>query len=80
MNDFPSRETVEQLRRQYPRGVRVESIRMEDPYTILKPGDRGTVGFIDCVGTVFCIWDNNSTLGVVYGADEIVRVSEEAKP
>ena len=40
-NNFPNREIVEQLRRTYPVGTRVELISMHDPYTTLKPGDRG---------------------------------------
>jgi len=33
------------------------------PFTDLKPGDRGTVDFIDDMGTVFVNWDRGSTLG-----------------
>lgn len=40
MNRFPSKETVERLRKQYPHGCRVELVRMNDPYATLKPGDR----------------------------------------
>ena len=42
MNNLPSREIVEQLRRTYPAGTRVELVYMNDPYTKLRPGDRGT--------------------------------------
>jgi hypothetical protein len=44
---------------------------MNDPYTKLRPGDLGTVDFIDDAGSIFCIWDNGSKLGVAYGEDEI---------
>jgi hypothetical protein len=71
MNKFPSKEIVLALRRQYPKGTRVELVRMNDPYTKLRPGDLGTVDFIDDAGTTFCIWDIGSTLGVAYGEDEI---------
>lgn len=74
MNKFPSKEIVEQLRKQYPQGARVELVRMNDPYSRLKPGDLGTVDFVDDTGTLFCIWDNGSTLGVVYGIDKIKRL------
>lgn len=75
MNNFPSKETVERLRKQYPHGTRVELVNMSDPYSRLKPGDKGTVDFIDDTGTLFCIWDCGSTLGVVYGVDKIQDVS-----
>jgi hypothetical protein len=48
---------------------------MNDPYSKLKPGDRGTVDFVDDAGTIFCNWDCGSTLGVVYGEDA-VRILE----
>ena len=54
MNNFPSRETVERIRIQYVRGSRVELVNMDDPYTKLKPGDQGTVNFVDDTGTRFC--------------------------
>ncbi|MEA5146093.1 MAG: DUF4314 domain-containing protein [Candidatus Limiplasma sp.] len=71
MNKFPSKEIVLALRRQYPKGARVALVRMNDPYTKLRPGDLGTVDFIDDVGTLFCRWDNGSTIGAVFGEDEI---------
>jgi hypothetical protein len=74
MNNFPSRETVERIQKQYVRGSRVELVNMDDPYTKLKPGDQGTVNFVDDTGTVFVNWDNGSTLGVVYGVDNIKKL------
>ncbi|SCZ80427.1 DUF4314 domain-containing protein [Acidaminobacter hydrogenoformans] len=71
MNKFPSRETVVHLRSQYPRGTRVQLVRMNDPFSNLKSGDKGTVQFIDDIGTIFCNWDNGSTLGVVYDEDVV---------
>jgi len=69
MNKFPSRETVERIRRQYPKGTRVALVSMSDPYSKLKPGDQGTVDFVDDTGTIFCSWDIGSSLGIVYGED-----------
>ena len=71
MNDFPSNEIVQALRKRYPKATRVVLVRMNDLYTKLRPGDLGTVEFIDDAGTLFCRWDNGSTLGVVFGEDEI---------
>ena len=78
MNKLPTQEIVHTLRRRFPKGTRVELIRMNDPYTSLKPGDLGTVDFIDDAGTIFCLWDNGSSLGVVYGEDEIRAVDKIA--
>ena len=73
---FPSREQVERVRLTYPKGTRVELMAMSDPYTTLKPGALGRVDFVDDTGTVFCVWDEGSTLGVVYGVDVIRHVDE----
>ena len=52
------------------KGKRIELVSTSDPYTKLKPGDRGTVQFIDDIGTVHVAWDNGSTLGLVPGEDQ----------
>lgn len=71
---FPNRNTVELIRKRYPGGCRVELISMDDPYSKLKPGERGTVSFVDDAGTVFVNWDSGSGLGVVYGVDQIRKL------
>lgn len=73
-NPFPSKEVVERLRREYPKGTRVELVSMNDPYTKLKPGDQGTVDFIDSIGTIFVQWDCGSGLGVAYGQDCVKKL------
>ena len=74
MNGFPRKEVVERLRQQYPKGTRVELISMNDPFSKLKPGDRGTVSMVDDIGTVFVNWDCGSGLGVAYGKDHIRKI------
>ena len=61
---------VEEMRKRYPSGTRVRLIRMDD---IQAPpaGCMGTVRFVDDIGTVHVSWDNGSSLGIVYGVDEI---------
>ena len=68
---FPSKETVARLRNMYPMGTRVELVSMDDPYTKLKPGDKGRVDFIDDGGTVHISWDSGSRLGacLLYTSD-----------
>ena len=73
-NSFPSRETVEALRQQYPKGMRVELVTMDDPYSKLRPGDLGTVEMVDDIGTIFVQWDCGSGLGVAYGVDSIKKL------
>ena len=52
------------------KGKRIELISTTDPYTELKPGDRGTVDFEDDMGTIHVNWDNGSQLGLVPGEDQ----------
>ena len=74
MNIHPER--LKQLREYYTPGTRVELIRMDDPYSKLRPGDKGTVSCVDDTGTVFVNWDCGSSLGAVYGVDEIRKLDE----
>ncbi len=74
MNSFPSKATVLRVRSHYPAGTRVQLISMNDLYTKLKPGDQGTVEFVDDTGTVFVKWDCGSSLGIVYGVDRCQRL------
>lgn len=74
MNSFPSRETVELIRSQYPKGTRVALVRMSDPYSRLNPGDEGTVTFVDDIGTVFVDWDNGEGLGIAFGEDSCRKI------
>ena len=67
-------EVVRQLRERYPEGTRVELVSMDDPYSKLVPGDRGTVSCIDDAGTIFVGWDKGSSLGLVYNADQFKTV------
>lgn len=71
---FPDRETVERVRKIYPIGTRVELIHMDDPYSCLKPGDKGIVRLVDDTATVFVDWDCGSGLGVVYGVDRVRKL------
>ena len=70
---FPSKESVERIRRQFPVGCRVELLRMND---VQAPpiGTKGTVTGVDDTASVMVNWDNGSGLNVVYGEDYVVKV------
>lgn len=53
-----------------PPGSRIEMLYSSDPYSPIPPGTRGTVEFIDDVGTLHMRWDNGRTLGMVIGQDQ----------
>lgn len=70
---FPSRETVERVRREYPAGTRVELVRMIDEQA--PPiGTKGTVTGVDDTASVMVAWDNGSHLHVIYGEDEVRKI------
>ena len=69
-------EMLKQLKEYYTPGARVMLIRMSDPYTNLRLGDRGTVMLVDDIGTIHVNWDCGSSLGVVFGEDECRRIEE----
>lgn len=69
-----SKETLAMLREKYPSGTRVELVHMDDPYTSLTTGDKGTVRSVDDMGTIHISWDCGSSLGAVYGVDIITKI------
>jgi len=69
MNNFPSRETINKIRSEYPAGTRIKLIQMNDPYSKLTLGDKGTVDHVDDIGTIHVKWDSGSGLGLIYGED-----------
>jgi len=71
MSGMISKAALEARRARYKPGTRVELVRMTDPYTKLKPGDQGTVTFVDDCGSVFCDWSNGEGIAAIWGEDEI---------
>lgn len=76
MDSIPSAEMINRLREQFPVGCRIELECIKDHYSKLKPGDRGSVMFIDSLGTIHLRWDSGSTLGLIIGEDRFRRVVE----
>ena len=69
-------ETRKRLRDGFPRGCRVELVRMDDPQA--PPiGTLGTVIGVDDVGTIHVNWDNGSGLGVAFGEDDCRRIDHD---
>ena len=68
MNMFADKETVQRIREEFPKGTRVELLRMNDPQAP-KPGTKGTVRGVDDIASLLVNWDNGSSLNVVYGVD-----------
>lgn len=67
-------EVLKQIRETYPPGTRVELVEMHDPYREMPRGLTGIVSCVDDTGTVHVNWSNGSTLGCVWGVDQIRRI------
>lgn len=51
-------------------GDRVRLVETTDPYSVLRPGDQGTVERIDALGNLHVRWDRGSMLGLVGKEDD----------
>ena len=71
--NFPDRETVERVRKEYPVGTRVILEQMEDPQAP-PVGTLGTVIGVDDTASLLMKWDNGSGLNVVYGEDRVTKM------
>jgi hypothetical protein len=66
---------VENIRKTYPAGTRVELVSMNDPQA--PPiGTEGTVIGVDDIGSILISWDNGSGLNAIPGED-VVRIVKE---
>lgn len=71
---YPDKNVIENLRKEYPVGSRVELVRMDDPQA--PPiGTKGTVRGVDDIGSIMVSWDNGSCLNAVYGEDIVKKVN-----
>ena len=52
MSQFPSRKEVERIKKMYPKGTRIQIERMNDPYHPIERGTKGTVDYVDDIGTL----------------------------
>ena len=73
MNNFPSRETVERIKKQYPIGTKVCLVRMNDAFAP-PVGTIGEVMGVDDIGSLLVKWSNGSSLNVVFNEDIVVKI------
>ena len=71
---FPDKATIERVRKMYPAGIRVEFVHMDDCQA--PPiGTKGTVTAVDDTASLIMKWDNGCGLNVVYGVDEVRKIT-----
>ena len=74
---FPSREQVASIRKNYPPGTRVMLDNMNDPYSPVESGIRGTVRYVDDAGTLAVAWDNGRSLSLIPGEDSFRKLTQQ---
>lgn len=63
-----SEAVVQDLRKRFPTGTRVELLQMDDPQA--PPiGTKGTAIGVDDIGSIAVDWDNGCGMNVVFGID-----------
>ena len=70
------RARVEDIKKAYPPGTRIELLSMNDAFAPIPSGTRGTVSFVDDIGTIHPKWDNGRTFGVIVGEDSFRKLSQ----
>lgn len=73
---FLSKEVIEQMRKQFPKGCTVILDKMRDP-DAPPVGMHGTVSWVDDAGSIVVNWNDGNPLNVVYGIDRCHVASEE---
>ena len=74
---FPSREQVESIRKNYPPGTRVMLNNMNDPYSLVELGTRGTVRYVDDAGQIGVAWDNGGGGALIPGEDSFRKLTQQ---
>lgn len=65
---------LNRIKNNYPHGTRIELIFMDDQYSNLTTGDKGTVDYVDDAGQIHMKWDNGSSLALILGEDMFKKI------
>lgn len=68
---------AEHYKEAYPPGTRVLLLHMGDDPRPVEDNMRGTVQFVDDIGTVHCAFDNGRSLGLCPGEDSFRKLTDE---
>lgn len=68
---------AERYRATYPPGTRIQLLHMNDPYSPVELGTRGTVELIDSMAQIHMKWDNGRTLPLNSDEDSFRTLTAE---
>ena len=74
---FPTRGQVEFTRSCYPPGTRIVLNCMDDPFSPVESGTRGTVRYVDDAAQVGVAWDNGRSLSLIPGVDSFRKLTQQ---
>ena len=74
-----NRRKIEMMKARYPEGTRICLDSMDNDPNPIPSGTKGTVQFVDDIGTVFCKFDNGRSFGMIPGEDSFHKIQEEVQ-
>ena len=78
MNEFERYSRMaERIKKEYPKGTRIQLNEMNDPYSPVPSGTRGTVDVVDDQAQIHMKWDNGRTLALIPDIDSFRKLTEE---
>lgn len=78
MNRFEAEQRFAQrMKDSYPPGTRIMLVSMGNDPRPIEDNTKGTVMFVDDIGTIHCDFDNGRSLGVVPGEDSFRKLTAE---
>ena len=72
-----NKKRIESIKQRYPEGTRICVDSMGDDPRPIEPGTKGTVDWVDDIGTVHCNFDNGRRLGLIVGEDSFHVIQQE---
>ena len=70
-------QTGTETEKNYPAGTRIMLLHMGADPNPVAPNTKGTVAFVDDIGTLHCDFDNGRSLGVIPGEDSFRKLTDE---
>ena len=77
MSNIWAQEQINRLRAQYPEGTRIQVDSMENGPRPIPSGTKGTVLYVDDIGTIHCKFDNGRGLGLIPDEDKFHVIAQE---
>ena len=72
-----NRRRIESIKQRYPEGTRICVDSVGDDPRPIESGTKGTVIWVDDIGTVHCNFDNGRRLGLIVGEDSFHVIQQE---